>query len=297
MLPVSRVLARISEVHSRAQRMGILWVEQARTALGIRRGVHAPDHSAYFKELSAERLARALSPRGQGLKHYRVTFADGGPKQYIRCARERCYADLMGAEHLSRLERIASIIRPGSRLLEIASAPMLTGYTADYLARMVGESGSVVTLIPDEEGARFAERRYARANLSIEHLDGPACVEQALAGETNNAFHAIVHLGIPDDPPARDALMRELLRVLAPGGWMLAGVRLTNNPKDEAIQSLRAHLMSIGHTISDDAPNSQLMDVLLQKAPHPTAPPAGPSPPPTTPFRSGPPTPPSSRPS
>jgi protein-L-isoaspartate O-methyltransferase len=254
---------RLTELKSRLDRTLILWIEHARTSLGIRRGLHAPN--AYFKELTAERLARALSPRGEGLKKYRVTFDDGGPKQIIRCSRERCYADLMGPDHLHRLERVAQLIRPGSRILEITTPPMLTGYTADYLARMVGDSGAVVSLLADEEGAKFAPRRYVRPNLSIEPLTGS--VQEALAGETDNSFHAIVHLGLPEDARNRDALMREMLRVLIPGGWMLAGVRLTNDPTDEAIQNLRAHLASVGQIIPGaGGASGPLLDVVLSKA-------------------------------
>ena len=112
----------------------------------------------------------------------------------------------MGPEHLHRLERVARLIRPGSRILEIATPPMLTGYTADWLARMVGDSGAVVGLIADEEGARFAPRRYARPNLSIEPLTGS--VPHALAGETDGAFDGVVHLGLPATAAAREVMIR-----------------------------------------------------------------------------------------
>lgn len=273
---------RLAEARSRAVRTVILWVEHARAALGIRRGVHAPEGGVYYKELSAQRLGRALSTRGDGFKKYRITFDDagkgrGGSKQIVRCTRDRCYADLMGPEHLHRLERVAPLIRPGSRILEIATPPMLTGYTADWLARMVGESGAVVSLIADEEGAAFAPRRYARPNLSIEPLTGT--VPEALAGEIDNAFDAIIHLALPVDPGPRDILMREMLRVLAPGGWMLAGVRLTDDPSDAAMQNLRAHLSAMGadlggsNTLGPGADAPHLVDVVLTKETTPPAPP------------------------
>lgn len=260
-----RLLARAADIRTRLSRSLSLRIEQLRAALGIRRGVH--HGNAYFKELTAQRLARALSsrPNSPGSKDYRVTFPDG-VKQIIRCTRQRCYADLMGHDHLHRLARAAPMLRPGSRVLEIASAPMLTGYTGWWLARIVGESGSVVSLIPDDQGARFAARRYETPNLSLEHLPGPA--SDALSGEIDGAFDAIIHLGLPESPAQRDALMQELWRVLAPGGWMLAGLRLTDDPTDEAIHNLRSHLAKMGHIIDDAAAaqrNGPVMDVFLKK--------------------------------
>ena len=182
-----------------------------------------------------------------------------------RCTRTRCYADLMGPEMLTRYQRIADILRPGSRILDIPTPPMTTGYTGDWLAHMVGNSGSVVSLIPDEQGSRFAERRYEQPNLSIEHVPTDA-IAQSLAGETDGAFHAVIHLGFPTDAPRRDALMKELWRVLAPGGWMLAGVLLTDDPNDEAIQSLRRHLAGMGQVIEPiDGAAGAMLDVLLRK--------------------------------
>ena len=255
---------RFRESRSRASRQFVLWVEHLRSSLGIRRGHHSP--RCYYKELTAERLARALATRAGslGFKDYRVTFSDGS-KLLARCTRARCYADLMGPESLHRYQRIATILRPGSRVLDVPTPPMTTGYTGDWLARMVGDSGSVVTLIPDEQGACFAERRYEQPNLSIEHVPTDT-IAHALAGETDGAFHAVVHLGLPTDAPRRDALMKELWRVLAPGGWMLAGVLLTDDPNDEAIQSLRRHLAGMGQVIEPAEGNAApVLDVLLRK--------------------------------
>ncbi len=257
-------LSRLRESRARFAAQFALALEHARSSLGIRRGHHSP--RCYYKELTSERLARALATRSgsPGFKDYRVTFPDGA-KLLARCTRTRCYADLMGPEMLTRYQRIATILRPGSRILDIPTPPMTTGYTGDWLARMAGPSGSVVSLIPDEQGSRFAERRYAQPNLSIEHVPADAII-QSLAGETNGAFHAIIHLGLPTDAPHRDALMKELWRVLAPGGWMLAGVLLTDDPADEAIQSLRRHLAGIGQVVESSDPNTgPVLDVLLRK--------------------------------
>ncbi len=276
---------RFSATRTRAVHQLALWIEHARSSLGIRRGRHIG--TCYFKELTAQRLGRALAARrgggsggtragggAPGFKDFRVTFADG-TKMVIRCTRQRCYADLMGDDGLHRYARVGHMLRPGSRILEICSAPLTTGYTGAWLARMTGESGGVVSIIPDEQGARFAAQRYDFRNLSIEPIDaaddhGAAAIAQALAGETGGAFHAVIHLGLPTQPRHRDALMRELWRVLAPGGWMLAGVKLTDDPADEAVQSLRRHLAGMGQVIEPSPPEanadaSPVLDVLLRK--------------------------------
>jgi SAM-dependent methyltransferase len=257
---------RVAELKSRLDRSIVLWIEQARAGLGIRRGVH--HGNAYYKELSAQRLARALSPppRGRGAKDYRVTFRDGS-KQFIRCTRERCYADLMGPEHLFRLERVLGgngVLRPGSRVLEIATPPMLTGYTAAWLARTTGESGAVVSLIGDEEGARFAAMRYAAVNLSIERMAG--ALGDALAGETDGAFDGIVHLDLPMEPEPRSRVTRELWRVLRPGGWMLVGLRIGPGATDEVMREIVAGMAKMGAEIDPAALRpGMVLDVLLGK--------------------------------
>lgn len=278
---LSRLLAvrdRVRSTRTRCSHQIALWIENARSSLGIRRGLHAG--TCYYKELTSERLGRALAARrvtpdgvtGNGFKDYRVTFADGS-KMIIRCTRDRCYADLMGDVGLHRYARIESILRPGSRILECCTAPMSTGYTAAWLAHMTGESGAVVSITPDEQGARFAARRYDAPNLSIEHIPpaddfGAAAIAQTLAGETTGAFHAIVHLGLPAEPLHRDPLMRELWRVLAPGGWLLVGIKLTDDPSDDAVQSLRQHMAAIGQVIDQSEPGkgaAAVLDVLLRK--------------------------------
>jgi hypothetical protein len=251
--------SRLTEARARLGRSIAVWLEQARASLGIRRGFHADGADVYYKELSAERLARALAARtgkrGRGYKDYRVTFPDGF-KLFIRCTRSRCYADVMGADGLHRYERIGSIVRPGSRVLEVAAEPMTTGYSAEWLSRMVGASGAVVSVTSDEESARFAVRRYALPNLSIEHARMPGdepgagpSLGDILAGETDSAFDSVLALALPEDGAARDAMMREVWRVLRPGGWMLAGIRGVEDGRDPRSVSLKSVLASRGQII------------------------------------------------
>lgn len=220
-------------------RLATLWFEQCRAAAGVRRGITLGDWSgsAYYKELSAERLARALSPRGRGHKDYRVTFPDGS-KLVIQCSRDRLYADLVGPEGLARYLVLKDVLRTGMRVLEIAAPPMHTGHTAAWLTRAVALSGGgraasptgttgvggVVSINPDEQAVRFAVKRYPLPNLSIEHE--PHSPADALVGETDGAFDAVVWLGLPagtDNHAGRVAILNECWRVLAKGGWLLTG--------------------------------------------------------------------------
>ncbi|MBY0313201.1 MAG: class I SAM-dependent methyltransferase [Phycisphaerales bacterium] len=239
-MPTSAPTPSLPSAPARLLRLATLWFEQCRAAAGLRRGITLGDWSgsAYYKELSAERLARALSPRGRGHKDYRVTFPDSS-KLVIQCSRERLYADLVGPEGLARYVVLKDVLRTGMRVLEIAAPPMHTGHTAAWLTRAValagsgaggdGESattgvGGVVSINPDEQAVRFAVKRYPLPNLSIEYE--PHSPADALVGETDGAFDAVVWLGLPTGPDhhaGRVAMLSECWRVLAQGGWLLAG--------------------------------------------------------------------------
>jgi SAM-dependent methyltransferase len=204
------------------------WIERVRATLGIRRGVHVRDRAAtivYYKELSAEPLVRALSRRGRGFKDYRATFADGS-KMLVRCSPGLCYADLMGPEGLHRYEQLAGWIRPGGRVLDVPPTAMSTGYTGAYLAGLVGSAGSVVCVLVDEAGAAFAGRRYppgAGLNLALEAAAGPEDIAVTMAGEVEGAFDAIIVLEPTQAHAPLPTLVRELARLLAPGGRLMLG--------------------------------------------------------------------------
>ena len=219
--PPGPVRARLFQ--GRIARPVLLWWRQVRAALGIRRGVRVEDF--YYKELTPESLQRALSKRGRGSKKYRVTFPDGA-KLVVKCSSECIYADLMGPLGLQRYHRVAPQLRPGRRVLEAGSS---TGYRAAWLAQMVGPSGAVVALEEDATMAEFAARRYALHNVSFEHAS-----LEALIGETNGAFDAVLTLSPPAEEIRASEFVRELWRVLAPGGTLLVGADPTREPAARA---------------------------------------------------------------
>lgn len=198
---------------SRIGRQVRRWTHKVQSALGIRRGVKV--RGAYFKELTAESLQRALSKKGRGWKDYRVTFPDG-TKLMIRCSAQRVFDDLMGPLGFDAgqgvIAPLLEIIRPGSRVLLLNAG---TGAAGAWLGAAVGASGAVVALEEDEQSVAFAARRYPRPNVSYE-LGSVG----ELTGETDASFEGAAVLR-PIRAGEEEHALTELWRVLAPGGWLL----------------------------------------------------------------------------
>jgi hypothetical protein len=210
---VTQAKGAIGLAASRLSRQFKRWLHRLQSALGIRRGVRV--RGAYFKELTAESLPRAFSRKGRGWKDYRVTFPDGS-KQMIRCSPQRVFDDLMGPLGFDAgqgvLAPLLEIIRPGARIILLRGG---TGAAAAWLGAAVGSSGAVVALEEDEQSALFALKRYPRPNISFEN----GAIEE-LTGETDGSFDgaAVVR---PTSLQDGGTALRELWRVVAPGGWML----------------------------------------------------------------------------
>lgn len=167
-----------------------------------------------YAEATAEPLERALSGRGRGFKEYRVTFPDAS-RMRIRATARREFADLSGARLLDALRPAGHAVRPGMRALVLRGG---TGYMGRWLSAQVGPSGAVVSIEPDEEAARFAQRRYRMLNVSYEH----GWLE-ALRGEADGSFDVVIALEaawVGDDPAA---IVREGWRLVAEEGCLLFG--------------------------------------------------------------------------
>lgn len=177
-----------------------------RHALGLKQTLLV--HGIRYRELRAESLRRALSRNGSGGKDYLASLPDGHSIP-IRCTHDRVYADLMGPRGLPALRAADGLIRPGARLLLF---PGGTGYLAAYLASRLSRSGSLVSLEPDAQAARFAALRYPRPSLAHEHGDS-----SNLAGETDLAFDAA--LSVLLRPCTDPAALAELWRVAR--RWLL----------------------------------------------------------------------------
>ncbi|MFI4897537.1 MAG: class I SAM-dependent methyltransferase [Phycisphaerales bacterium JB059] len=163
-----------------------------------------------YKERTRVPLRRALGRHGEGEKVYDVRFP--GPEapapMAIHATRDRVFADLAPCDRANGIAALRALVRPGWRVFEYACA---TGGGSVALSELVGPSGGVVSAGQDRESIRFARRRYRRSNLGFE-MGGA----ETLDGETDGAFDAVIaHLA-----PAEDEALRELWRVVAPGGLL-----------------------------------------------------------------------------
>ncbi len=165
-----------------------------------------------YRERSTEPLHRALSDRGPGYKDYDAMFADSPPLR-IRSTARRQYADIAGGHLLAPYHLSDPIVRPGMRVLD---ARCSTGFGAAHLAGRVGPSGAVVALDPDHESVRYARRRYPISNIAWEIGNA-----DALEGELDGSFDAVVAAGALRTGTDIPSLVKALWRVLTPGGPML----------------------------------------------------------------------------
>ncbi|MCK6477652.1 MAG: methyltransferase domain-containing protein, partial [Phycisphaerales bacterium] len=194
----------------RAMRRTARVMEQLRAALGLQRTSTVA--GVRYTETSSESLRRALSRRGSGTKEYLADFPTG-QRLTLRCTPSRVYADLMEPRLLPCYEILLPYLRPGMRALDFGCS---TGYGSAWLLDAVGPSGAVVAVDRDREGVEYAALRYASPNAAFE-----VGWTEALAGETDGAFDLVVSVDAFRESDDFNATIRELWRVLKPGGWML----------------------------------------------------------------------------
>lgn len=222
---------------------GALW--RVRRVFRWRRVIRAP--GVRYTELTTEPLRRALSRLGGGFKEYEVEFTHA-PRMRIRATRRRVYADLAPPPDDGAWVTIASLVRPGDRVLILQGG---TGYAAERMSRLVGPAGAVVSLDRDEESTRFAQRRYRAANIAFE-----AGHVEALRGETDGSFDLAASLG-SGDPADHDAgVTAELWRVVAPGGDLVLAAPATaddGGPTPRSAEDLVA-LLSSGNADLESSP-------------------------------------------
>lgn len=216
--------------------------QRLRWWLRIRRGTLVG--GVWYKETSAIPLSRALRPppEGPGFKEYRVTFSDG-EKLVVRCTNTDVLADLMGSVGLEHYYKLAPIVRPGMRVLEIGAG---SGYRAAWLSQMVGPSGAVVAIGSSRPLVEFAAKRYARPNIAFEV--GSA---QTLAGEIEGSFDLVFVSGVVDLGEESLRLLSELWRVLRTGGVLIAhlscptdGPQTADTPSDRGPAELERQTLS-----------------------------------------------------
>ncbi|MFG0307477.1 MAG: methyltransferase domain-containing protein [Phycisphaerales bacterium JB040] len=181
--------------------------------LGLPRIIHA--EGVRYRERTNTPVHRALGPGGPGVKEYDARFTRSGRSMRIRMTNARQYADLGPSVRSAAYSRLASLIRPGDRVLEINAG---TGDGSHIVNDLVGPSGACIALTEDRESLRYARERYPSPNLGFEL----GSIE-TLHGETEGAFDKILWT-LPatlDDVP-------ELARVLRPGGLLIITTRRKN---------------------------------------------------------------------
>jgi SAM-dependent methyltransferase len=183
-----------------------------RSLVGLRKAFSVA--GVRYREVTAERLRHALSRQGPGSKEYKVSFP-GGRSMVITCTPARGFADITGPRLLTPLQRIEPVLRPGMRVLIVEGG---TGYIAEWAAARVAPSGAVVSLDRDRQSVLYAQRRYRVANTAFEHAG-----IDALAGETDHAFGGVIAVEAMREGDEPVPFLRELWRVVAPGGWLAVG--------------------------------------------------------------------------
>jgi protein-L-isoaspartate(D-aspartate) O-methyltransferase len=116
-------------------------------------------------------------------------------------------------------------VRPGARILEVGTG---SGYSAALLARLAGATGRVTTVDIDPRLSRRAEELYAAHGHAVTTVVG-----DGLSGFGPQAPYDRVFAGTTA-PVLPDAWLRQL----APGGALLAGVRLSTLPGAYALVHL-----------------------------------------------------------
>ncbi len=169
-----------------------------------------------YREVTSDSLRQALSRAGDGFKEFDAHFADGASMR-LRCTRERIYADLAGPR-LAPVYKVAEpFLRPGMRVLIPRGG---TGYPGAWAAGRVAPSGAVVSLEADTESVEYAQHRYRLPNASFERGG-----LEAVAGETDGAFGAVLLVEPLAPIDDEDAMNRELWRLVRPGGWLVSAAR------------------------------------------------------------------------
>ena len=208
--PARPVRIHQSPLSVRAMRRTARVVDRLRAILGLQRAQTVD--GVRYTETSSESLRRALSRRGSGSKEYIAEFRDGH-RMLIQCTHTRIYADVMEPRLLPCYEMLLPYLRPGMRVLDMGCG---TGYGSAWLLDAVGPSGAVVAVDRDAQSIQYAQRRYPAPNVAFE-----IGWSNALSGEIDGAFDLVVSLDALKPSDDANAVIREMWRVLAPGGSML----------------------------------------------------------------------------
>jgi ubiquinone/menaquinone biosynthesis C-methylase UbiE len=154
------------------------------------------------------------------------------------------YADLTPPKLVSLYEACIPCLRPGMRVLDLACS---TGWSADWLARQLGPSGTVVALDRDREAITYAGARYRAGAIAFEH----GFVE-ALAGELDGAFSGAIAVGALTQRDDAAKSLKEVWRTIEPGGFLVVAQPCKQSTGASTPENLAPAIFS----------DSQLCDIL-----------------------------------
>ncbi len=129
--------------------------------------------------------------------------------------------------------------KPGERVLEIGPG---TGYYTLDLARWVGE-GSVEILDIQQEMLDHTMRKVRAAGLLNVSARQADATQLPYADES---FGAVILITVFGEIPDGDAALREVQRVLRPGGRLIVGEIALGDPHFTTLASLRPRAESAG---------------------------------------------------
>lgn len=138
----------------------------------------------------------------------------------------------------SRLKRVLEP-RPGERILEIGPG---TGYYSLDLAEWIGDGELEILDIQEEMLEHTMRKARSRGLTNISSTQADA----TNLPHANGRFDAALMVTVFGEIPDGDAALRELHRVLRPGGRLIIGEIAVGDPHFSRLSSLRARAEAAG---------------------------------------------------
>jgi arsenite methyltransferase len=192
---------------------------------------------ASLRESVREAYSRAASNPGE--KHpfpvgEEFALSLGYPREILDTIPRKAIEGFAGVSNVS----VFATLPAGSRVVDLGCGSGLDSLIA---ARRVGPAGRIA-------GIDFSEAMLARANSSLRELGLPNVMFLRSAAEQlpladASVDHALVN-GIFNLNPFRDEILRELARIIKPGGCVFGAELVLRAPLDEASRAGAANWFS-----------------------------------------------------
>jgi len=181
---------------------------------------------------------------------------DGAAQMYEK------YATLFMGQFVPNLLEMAAL-RPGERVLDLACG---TGVVARSATTKVGKTGEVTGLDINAGMLAAARAMPSESGAAINWVEGSASAMSL----PNAAFDVILCQQGLQFFPDRDAALREMLRVLVPGGWVALSVWKSpspyNNAVGEALDKFTTPEIATKYRASRVVPNTETLRRMIVAA-------------------------------